>query len=168
MTPLCCQKVRNHQGLPLAFWFWDWPTVFTIPIGLPLVVLKKDQFIVCDKDKGMRNGCTRKGISVIIPKLELRFIFHPLINKCTSIFNNIVSLMPINIHAVLWFSIAPLHFCKPSLCWENIPCKSSATTMLQMSWALMKPAFAFDLSDNNSWIFFKTSVSSRTVHLVYL
>jgi hypothetical protein len=80
-----------------------------IPTSCPFVVLKEYRLVVCDEDKGMQiGGQTRKGIRVVVPNLESCFVFHPSVNKGLLIGHDVVSLMPINIHAVFLFAIAPL------------------------------------------------------------
>jgi hypothetical protein len=86
------------------------------PACCPFVVLEEYGLIVCDEDKRTRTRQMRKGIPVGIPDLESRFVIHPSINKGLSIGHNIISLMPINIHAIFLFAVAPLQLCKPSLC----------------------------------------------------
>jgi hypothetical protein len=72
---------------------------------------------VCDKNEGQRIRGLCKAISVVVPNWELSFVFHcPSIDEFLSIRHNIVSLMAINIHSVLHFSVSPFHFCKPPLC----------------------------------------------------
>ncbi len=87
-----------------------------VPASLSFIILEEYRFIMGDKNKQMvAIRWMRKWIATIIPNLELHFVFHPSINKGLSIGYDIISFMPINIHSVLHFAVAPLQLCKPPL-----------------------------------------------------
>ena len=92
-----------------------------VPTGLSLIILKECGFVVSDKDEAAQIRCMRKGkgIFIIIPKLEMCFVIHPMTDKCMLIGHNIVSLMPVNIHSVLYFTVAPVYLCEPPLCCQH-------------------------------------------------
>ena len=116
-SSLGCQEIQDHQWLSVAFWFGGWVTVLMASEGHPFVVLKEHRLIVCDKNKATQiRQMRRKGIPVVIPNLESHFVFCLSINKGLLIGHNVVSFMPVNIHPVLLFAVAPPQFCKPSVC----------------------------------------------------
>lgn len=91
--------------------------VLMAPENLPFVVLEEGGFVVCDKNEGQRTRGLCKAISVVVPNWESSFVFRcPSMDKFLSICHDIVSLMAVNIHPILHFSVSPIHFCKPSLC----------------------------------------------------
>ena len=118
--PLGCQEIRDHERLSIAFWFGGWMAVLMTPPSCSFIVLKEYGLVMCHKDKGtwieQMSWRDLKGIPIGVPQLELHFVIHPSINEGLSIGHNVVSLMPVNIHAIFLFAVAPLQLCKPSLC----------------------------------------------------
>ena len=87
-------------------------------VQLPCIKIQKWTRTAEEINEAVRIRCMRKGkgISIIIPKLEMCFIICTTTNKCTLIGHNVISLMPVNIHSILCFIVAPVYLYKPLLC----------------------------------------------------
>ena len=49
-TPVCSEKIGNHEGEALSLRFWSYILARAAPIYLALVVLVKGRFVVGDED----------------------------------------------------------------------------------------------------------------------
>ena len=78
-----------------------------------MVVLIESQLVVCDGDELKVRVWDRKAvwpqelIAIIVPFMEVTFIFFPVADESMMILHNIIPFMAINIHAIFCLPILP-------------------------------------------------------------